>query len=59
MFPDGKMFSISEYKTMADRFLEDWRINYHGGESGGEPLSHETLGRDYWDIVSRKHENLI
>lgn len=47
-FDDGRSYTLSEYKEMADAFAEKWASDHYGGV---EHRSQELIRRDYWDMV--------
>jgi len=50
-FEDGKQYSMTQYKVMADQYKQRWINEHHGGVDPGL----KALEKDYWDVVEMCH----
>lgn len=54
---EGDLYTLNEYKEMADKFAQDWSNTHHGG------IPHNTMSKDileneYWNLVETSNEEV-
>jgi histone demethylase JARID1 len=49
-FDDGKDYTFSAYRKMADKFYQKWIDTHHPGQH----ITQDLLTKDYWDIVETR-----
>ena len=54
IFGDGAEYTASEYKKAAQKFMEAWLQDRHGGE---QDITLKQLEDDYWSIING-HEDV-